>query len=349
MSGTQTVDVGGIDYHELAGKSIEQLEALGTGAPADDKPKGDEGDTGAGTSQDGKPGDGDTQQGKDKQDVVEGASSGATDANAAPAKPDGEGNDAEKNLAAMRRRMQRQQQELEAAEQRNRELAEKLAATEGKQTVTDLAAIDADIKSYRDKAEQLRDDAPGIAADYIAAAEKLEAMRNTLQVSLDEKQSIEERRKQETEAERRDREQDAIEQNPVLAHWQKNDVTSWNLLVNQYENVKDLPGFKDKPIGEVLARCAEAVKSLNPEHTLPTQSTPPAGDKTPKDGSTKPATDTKPEEGKAAPIQSLSDLPGGMPAAENEAAALTEMSPHALGNKFLRDPSKINEFLSALS
>ena len=97
------------------------------------------------------------------------------------------------------------------------------------------------------------------------------------------------------------------------------------------------PAWQGVPLEKRFAAVIELVKTINPKASLPTPGAPAAADPA-KDkgqpGAPKPAAD--PGKKDAAPIRSLSDVPGGIPAAASELENLSELSPAVIGNKFLK-------------
>lgn len=332
MSGAAVeFDVNAVDPASLAGKSVEELEALAIGQPA--TPSGE------GKPEDKKPeGEGSVKQQATEKKDVQSASSGA--AEAAAAKPDGS-SDKEHNFAVMRAANRRMQQELAEAQRKSEELQQQLASAKAGKDAggapPDLAALDKQISDLRTKADEIAEGgAEELAQMFRQNADVLAGMRahvaHTEQQRKAEADAQAEAERKSAEDVVKDEVQATIDANPVLSHWQANDLEAFNLAADQDAILRSLPAWKDKPMAERFAKAVEMAKDLKPDAAMPQQAPPQGETKTTSEDKPKPAAAAP---AGAAPVRSLSDVPGGLAPAKDQLEQVAEMSAAALGNKLL--------------
>jgi len=108
--------------------------------------------------------------------------------------------------------------------------------------------------------------------------------------------------------------------------------------------LRNKPEWADKTFSERFAKAVELVLVMNPEYAAP------AADPLPATPAA--STETKPQappSDKRPPVNSLSDIPGGVPPAAGKREQLEELSGSALGNRFADMPlDQIQGYLASL-
>lgn len=270
-----------------------------------------------------------------KEAVKDAPAGAAKDDKAAPAsEPAAEtpkADDKEHNFALLRAANRR----LEAERDEALRLANELKAKgEPKlEAPPDLAAMDTQIAALRAEAARLAEEYPEMGLDKSAtmSADLLAGMRARIAHDEQVVKDAQEAQRKLTEATAQDeatvaqQKADAIiAADPVLSHWKAKDAVSYDLAAEQDEILRAHPKWQGVPVEKRFTAVVELVKALNPEASLPDLKAPAAAKK------------DEPKKPDAAPIRSLSDVPGGVPAAASELESLAELSPAVLGNKFMK-------------
>jgi hypothetical protein len=179
-----------------------------------------------------------------------------------------------------------------------------------------------EIADMREQARALEDDFPENAALIKRQADLLEKMYRRQLV-------VESNIMQEREAAQQDQAkavstsvQEAIDQIPELSAWQSAQGREWELALEQDRVLRKQPEWADKTFDERFAKVTEIVRVLMPSAAVapaPTLKSDPSSER--------PVAPTTP------PVNSLSDIPGGVAPVRNHAEQVEGMSAAALGNK----------------
>lgn len=220
------------------------------------------------------------------------------------------------------------------AEQMVRDLTAKLeldqaAAQQGKATKS------AELSTIVDEQllEQLREEAPDIAS----------RMDNLIAMVKDLRDQVDAGRPAAEEAEVARREQqvqalvsveDTIQANPKLAHIRATDPAAFNEVADIDSMLRSRAAWKDKPLAE---RFDAAVRMYEAERgTIELPSTAKAAPaQQPADEAARVAQAVAKAESTASGPSTLSDIPGGQPAAASQADAMTALSGSALTDHFM--------------
>lgn len=193
--------------------------------------------------------------------------------------------------------------------------------------------VDDQITAMQAKVEQLKDEFPELAELMAGQITMLQATRQQL-VDL-QKQQADERAQRDADDQSRAAEtvQEAIDGNPVLTLWQSKNGPEWQAAADMDAMLRSKPEWAEKSFADRFEKVVELVRVLNPEFEVPEtvpKDTPPASDTTSTAKDTQaPASDKRP------PVNSLSDIPGGVPPAAGKREQLEELSGSALGNRFM--------------
>lgn len=235
------------------------------------------------------------------------------------------------------------------AEQMVRELTSKLeldqaAAQLGKATKS------ADLSTIVDEQllEQLREEAPDVAARM----DNLIAMVNDLRGQVDAGRPAAE----EAETARREQQvqaivsvEDTIQANQKLAHLRTTDPAAFNEVADIDSMLRSRPAWKDKPLAERFDAALRMYEAERGTIELPSQAQAAAGQQ-PADQAARVAQAVAKAQATASGPSTLSDIPGGQPAAASQADAMTALSGSALTDHFMNmSPDEIEAQLARLS
>lgn len=199
--------------------------------------------------------------------------------------------------------------------------------------------MDAKIQNLRTRAAAMADDFPELAdvltqnADLLAETRKqMLAIAGAYQSDRDAQQQDEQKTISATV-------QEAIDQIPALAAWQSAQGAEWELALEQDRILRQRPEWADKTFDERFAKVTELVGVLMPG-SVPKVDPPPVPSKSP--SSEQPGA-------RKAPVNSLSDIPGGVLEGRTPVEQVDGMSAAALGNKMLSmTPDQLQDYLSTL-
>lgn len=204
--------------------------------------------------------------------------------------------------------------------------------------------VDGQIAAMQAKAEQLKDEFPELAELMTGQIGMLVATRQ--QLAEMQGQHAAERADREAEAQAQVAEtiQEAIDGNPVLSDWKEKAGPEWQASVDMDAMLRTKPEWAEKTFSERFTKVVELVRVMNPEYAAVAVDALPATPAT--------STATKPQatpSDKRPPVNSLSDIPGGVPPAAGKREQLEELSGSALGNRFADMPmDQINAYLAEL-
>lgn len=245
-------------------------------------------------------------------------------------------------------------------DQQNRDLQKQVdemkTKLESGKTVDVSAAseeVDAQVAEMQRQIDTIKDDFPELAALMTG---QMQLLQNT-QKQLATLQAREDAEKQDEEAQAQaqieETIQDAIDARPTLAAWQAKDGTEWEACVEMDVMLRKKPEWANKTFAERFEKVEALVRVMHPEFEatdpVKTEDKAPDTKLTPDTTSTDVNAQATPSGKRQAPINSLSDLPGGVPPAGSKTEQAEEMSSAALGNKFLNmSNDQINEYLATL-
>lgn len=245
--------------------------------------------------------------------------------------------------------LQQERERAIRAEQMVRELTSKLeldqaAANLGKATKS------ADLSTIVDEQllEQLREEAPDVAA----------RMDNLIAMVTDLRGQVEAGRPAAEEAETARREQqvqaivsveDTIQANQKLAHLRTTDPAAFNEVADIDSMLRSRAAWKDKPLAERFDAALRMYEAERGTIELPGQAKPAPGQQ-PADQAARVAQAVAKAQATASGPSTLSDIPGGQPAAGSQADAMTALSGSALTDHFMNmSPDEIEAQLARLS
>ncbi|GAB1836983.1 hypothetical protein U2261_19010 [Achromobacter xylosoxidans] len=245
--------------------------------------------------------------------------------------------------------LQQERERAIRAEQMVRDLTTKLeqdqaAAQQGKAT----KSLDLDQIVDEQLLEQLREEAPDVAR----------RMDNLIDLAKSLSEQVDAGRPAAEEAEAARREQqvqalvtveDTIVSIPKLAHLRTTAPAEFNEVAAIDAMLRAKPAWQDKPLAE---RFGAALRMYEAEHgaiELPDPATAAAG-KQPADPAARVAEAVAKAKAEASGPSTLSDIPGGQPAATSEADAIAALSGSALTDRFMNmSPDEIEAQLARLS
>lgn len=245
--------------------------------------------------------------------------------------------------------LQQERERAIRAEQMVRDLTTKLeqdqaAAQQGKAT----KSLDLDQIVDEQLLEQLREEAPDVAR----------RMDNLIDLAKSLSEQVDAGRPAAEEAEAARREQqvqalvtveDTIVSIPKLAHLRTTAPAEFNEVAAIDAMLRAKPAWQDKPLAE---RFGAALRMYEAEHgaiELPDPATAAAG-KQPADPAARVAEAVAKAKAEASGPSTLSDIPGGQPAAASEADAIAALSGSALTDRFMNmSPDEIEAQLARLS
>lgn len=145
--------------------------------------------------------------------------------------------------------------------------------------------------------------------------------------------------------------EDAIANVPKLLHVRTADPAAFNEIAGFDEALRTQPKWQGKPMQERFEAAVRMYEAANGEISLPgARKEPPASQKPAENPDAKVEAAIKKAEETAAGPHTLSDIPGGAPAASNDQDALGELSGVALTQRFLdMSPEQIEAELARLS
>lgn len=216
------------------------------------------------------------------------------------------------------------------------------------ETVKATGEVDDQISTMQAKVEQLKEEFPELAELMTGQIEMLQATRQQL-VDLRREQEAERNERTAAEQAKTDETlQEAIDGNATLASWQAKQGPEWDAAVEMDVMLRNKPEWADKTFSERFAKAVELVQVMNPEFAVPeaaSQSEKPTPDTT----STKLKEQAAPSE-KRPPVNSLSDIPGGVLPTTGKREQVEELSGAALGNRFMgMSPDAIADYLATLA
>lgn len=245
--------------------------------------------------------------------------------------------------------LQQERERAIRAEQMVRDLTTKLeqdqaAAQQGKAT----KSLDLDQIVDEQLLEQLREEAPDVARRM----DNLIGLAKSLSEQVDAGRPAAE----EAEAARREQQvqalvtvEDTIVSIPKLAHLRTTAPAEFNEVATIDAMLRAKPAWQDKPLAE---RFGAALRMYEAEHgaiELPDPATAAAG-KQPADPAARVAEAVAKAKAEASGPSTLSDIPGGQPAAASEADAIAALSGSALTDRFMNmSPDEIEAQLARLS
>lgn len=245
--------------------------------------------------------------------------------------------------------LQQERERAIRAEQMVRDLTTKLeqdqaAAQQGKAT----KSLDLDQIVDEQLLEQLREEAPDVAR----------RMDNLIDLAKSLSEQVDAGRPAAEEAEAARREQqvqalvtveDTIVSIPKLAHLRTTAPAEFNEVAAIDAMLRAKPAWQDKPLAE---RFGAALRMYEAEHgaiELPDPASAAAG-KQPADPAARVAEAVAKAKAEASGPSTLSDIPGGQPAATSEADAIAALSGSALTDRFMNmSPDEIEAQLARLS
>ncbi len=203
---------------------------------------------------------------------------------------------------------------------------------EATQSVDDM---DAKIQSLRDRAKAMADDFPEMSelltqnADLLAETRKqMLAIAGQFQSDREAQQQVEQKAISTTV-------QEAIDRIPALAAWQSAQGPEWELALEQDRVLRQRPEWAEKTFDERFAKVTELVGVLMPG-SVPT-------------APSAKSSSSEPPGAKKLPVNSLSDIPGGVLEGRNPAEQVEGMSAAALGNKMASmTQDQLMDYLSTL-
>lgn len=207
--------------------------------------------------------------------------------------------------------------------------------------------VDDQITAMQEQVAQLTDEFPELAALMTGQIEMLRATRRQL-FDLQTQQADErEQREADANATVQETVQEAIDGNSVLAFWQAKKGPEWPVAAEMDAMLRSKPEWAGKSFAERFDKVVELVRVMNPEfeepETAPQDTLPASTTTSTKKGTQAPASDKRP------PVNSLSDIPGGVPPTAGKREQLEELSGSALGNRFMNlSPDALLAELAAL-
>jgi hypothetical protein len=221
------------------------------------------------------------------------------------------------------------------------------SATVAAETVKTTGEVDEQITAMRDKVEQLKGDFPELAELMNGQIEMLKATRQQLVELRQEQEAERNERAAAEQAKVEETLQEAIDGNPILASWQTKNGPEWAAAVEMDVLLRNKPEWVEKTFSERFAKAVELVRVMNPEFEVPeteAEKTDPEPDAaSPKKEAKAPPSDKRP------PVNSLSDIPGGVLPAAGKREQVEELSAAALGNRFSSmTPDQISDYLATL-
>lgn len=250
---------------------------------------------------------------------------------------DGKGTIPYSVLKGARERASQFEQENSVLRQQIEELTSRVnaPATPSEEAPVSVDEADARISEMQGKVAALKDDFPELAELYTAQMDLLKATRQQL-VSIQQKYDTEQQQRVDAEQRRSaDEVQSAIDANQHLVLWQQKAGPEWSTAVEMDNMLRNQPEWVGKSIAERFDRVVELVKVMRPDAELPATT----------------SADSKPQAtpAKRPPVNSLSDIPGGVPPAAGTREQLDELSSVALGNKLSSmSNEQITEYLASL-
>lgn len=196
-----------------------------------------------------------------------------------------------------------------------------------------------------DMLSDLREESPGVA-DVL---DKLIGKINALETEQAKSAPIVENNQREADIQRQLTVEEAIAAVPKLSHVRTEDPAAYNQIAELDTALRAQPKWQDKPMQERFEAAVRMYEAANGAIELP--GVKPAAK--PDDGATteqKVAAAVSKANAAAAGPNTLSDIPGGAPAASNDQDAFGEMSSTALTERFMNmSPEQIEAELARLS
>ena len=251
---------------------------------------------------------------------------------------DGKGTIPYSVLKGARERASQFEQENSVLRKQIEELTSRLSAPSTPAETAPETVVEADsrIAEMQAKVDALREEFPELAELYAGQMELLQTTRKQLVDVQSRYEADMQQQRAAAEKQTADTVQETIDANPALSFWQQKAGDEWNAAIELDTLLRSKPEWADKPMDARFARVVEMVKAMNPDAELPPMPT---------------STEKKQQasSAKRPPVNSLSDIPGGIPPAAGTREQIDEMSVAALGNKFMSmSDDQIREYLSAL-
>lgn len=252
---------------------------------------------------------------------------------------DGKGTIPYSVLKGARERASQFEQENALLRRQIDELSNKLNVPMQEAATVESATVeesDAKIDGLQAKIDALKDDFPELAELFSVQLANEQALRKQL-ADLQGRYENEQRERADAAARKTaDEVQDAIDSNPTLALWQQKAGPEWDAAIRQDNMLRDDPEWAGKSFAERFAKVVEIVKVMRPDAEVVDAAT---------------STEKKPQAtpAKRPPVNSLSDIPGGIPPAAGTREQIEELSVAALGNKLMTmSNDQIQDYLSSL-
>ncbi|MNY10369.1 hypothetical protein D3C86_1433440 [compost metagenome] len=245
--------------------------------------------------------------------------------------------------------LQQERERAIRAEQMVRDLTSKLeldqaAAQQGKAT----KSLDLNEIVDEQLLEQLREEAPDVATrmdNLIALAKSLGEQVSAARPAAEEAETA--RREQQVQA--LVSVEDTIQSIPKLAHLRVNAPAEFNEVAAIDSMLRAKPAWKDKPLSERFDAALRMYEAANGAIELPGQAKA-APAQQPADQAARVAQAVAKATAEASGPSTLSDIPGGQPAAASATEAMTALSGSALTEHFMNmSPDEIEAQLARLS
>jgi hypothetical protein len=253
-----------------------------------------------------------------------------------------------------------------AAEDAAKRFEEQLAALKAAQaTGTVKEQAQAQAKVDESVGDLSPEDLEALESDFPAVAKAIKGM-NAAMVKQAERiehmQRAEIARGQREQATASTSVQEAIDKNPTLSYWQQKDAEAFERAKAFDNQFRQDPKLRGLSLDERFAKVVTAIESVYGPTELPDGFKPAAPAAKPtstatttakpaakKDVEAEAAKAVKEAEAKGATVQTLSDIPGGVPPESEEITQMGQLSAHELGNKFMNmSPLEIGRILQRL-
>lgn len=247
---------------------------------------------------------------------------------------DGKGTIPYSVLKGARERASQFEQENAVLRQQIEELTNRVGTKEPAETApVSVDEADTRITEMQVKVDALKGDFPELAELYAGQMELLQATRKQL-LDVQSRYDADIKRTQAAEQQRTaDAVQDAIDANPTLSVWQQKAGADWEAAVQVDNLLRGQTEWAEKSFAERFTKVVEMVKVLNPSAEVADPR------------AEKPTT----SQAKRPPVNSLSDIPGGMPPTAGTREQIEELSVSSLGNKFMTmSNDQIQDYLASL-
>ncbi|WP_313619546.1 hypothetical protein [Achromobacter sp.] len=245
--------------------------------------------------------------------------------------------------------LQQERERAIRAEQMVRDLTAKLeldqaAAQQGKAT----KSLDLNEIVDEQLLEQLREEAPDVANrmdNLIALAKRLSDQVDAGRPAAEEAETA----RRELQVQALVSVEDTIVSIPKLAHLRATAPAEFNEVAAIDTMLRAKPAWKDKPLEKRFGAALRMYEAENGEIELPDQAKAPPGQQ-PADQAARVASAVAKATAEASGPSTLSDIPGGQPAAASATDAMTALSGSALTDHFMNlSPDEIEAQLARLS